>query len=70
MTLPYERTRAIRNTREFLRALLDPKKTPGVPKWIRKEAYYRLKHFPNEFDMEQLLEGRTEYEVFGKEEKG
>lgn len=46
MTLPDERRRAVVNTREFLRSLLDPKKTPKVPKSIRKQAYYLLKHYP------------------------
>ena len=37
-----------------MRDLLDPKKTPRIPKEIRKRAYYALKHFPNEFDMEMV----------------
>ncbi len=51
MTLPNERTRAIINTREFLRRLLDPKKTPKIPKAIRREAYYLLKHYPWDLDL-------------------
>lgn len=53
MTLPYERMNSIRNAREFLRSLLDPKRTPRVPKKVRREAMWVLKHFPNEFDMNQ-----------------
>jgi hypothetical protein len=45
MTLPNERTNAILNTRRFLLDLLDPKKTPRVPKDVRKKAYRLLKHF-------------------------
>ena len=52
MTLPDERYRAVNNAREFLRSLLDPKKTPKVPKKVRKEAYWVLKHFPSEYDMQ------------------
>lgn len=46
MTLPAERTHAVQRTHEFLRDLLDPKKTPRVPKAIRKKAYQCLRHFP------------------------
>ena len=51
MSLPSERSNAIRSVREFLRALLDPKKTPRVPRHIRLEAYYRLKHYPSDLDI-------------------
>ena len=53
MTLPNERTNAIRNTREFLRSLLDPGMTPRVPKSIRKQAGWCLKHFPSGLDLEE-----------------
>jgi hypothetical protein len=53
MTLPNERTRAILNTREFLLSLLDPKKTPRVPKEIRRQAYWCLRHFPGDWDIRE-----------------
>jgi hypothetical protein len=53
MTIPIERSFAILNTREFLRSLLDPKETPRVPKWIRTEALWCLKHYPNNVDMDR-----------------
>tara|TARA_R110000737_G_scaffold3904_3_gene12872 strand:+ start:1638 stop:1898 length:261 start_codon:yes stop_codon:yes gene_type:complete len=53
MTMPKERFYAIRNTREFLVELMDPKKTPRVPKEIRLKAYYAIKHFPGEYHMEE-----------------
>lgn len=56
MTLPNERYQAIQNTREFLRSLLDPKKTPRVPREIRKAAYRCLRHYPSPFDMERSEE--------------
>lgn len=56
MTLPYERYRAMQNARNFLRDLLDPKKTPRVPKEVRRRAYSCLKHFPGEFDLERIQE--------------
>lgn len=51
MTLPHERYQSIKNARAFLYTLLDPKKTPRVPKAIRKQAYWVLKHFPSDLDM-------------------
>jgi hypothetical protein len=52
MTLPNERYRSIEDTRNFLQDLLDPKKTPRVPKEVRKQAHWCLRHFPYDFDME------------------
>lgn len=56
MTLPDERRRAVVNTREFLRSLLDPKKTPKVPKSIRAEARYLLKHYPWDMHLDEAPE--------------
>jgi hypothetical protein len=53
MTLPYERYRAVRITREFLADLLDSAKTPRVPRSVRQTAARCLKHFPAEHDMER-----------------
>lgn len=56
MTLPDERTRAVRSAREFLRDLLDAKKTPKVPLDVRRRAYRVLKHFPREYDLDASVE--------------
>jgi hypothetical protein len=64
LTMPSERFYAIRNTREFLVELMDPKKTPGIPKTIRLKAYYAIKHFPGEYYMEQARELAPE--IFGE----
>ncbi len=53
VTLPVERRRSVANARAFLRRLLDPRETPRVPKDIRREAYYCLKHFPSDLDMQR-----------------
>jgi len=66
MTLPNERTNAVENAREFLRSLLDPKLTPRVPKDIRRQAYWVLRHFPGPVDMERAV--KKVPEVFGKKE--
>ena len=46
MTLPYEEQNSINYTRDFLWALLSPKKTPKVPKVVRNHALRLLRHYP------------------------
>jgi len=65
MTLPNERFASIARTRQFLGALCDPKRTPGIPKPIRDEASRCLKHYPTPLDMEEAIAGlRLAAEVF------
>ena len=64
MTLPNERRNSINRARDFLRDLLDPKKTPRVPRSIRQEARSVLKHFPGEYHMEKAKEIAPE--LFGE----
>jgi hypothetical protein len=52
MTMPYERTRAVLETREFLRALTNPRRTPDVPEAVRQHAVMLLRHYPNANDMD------------------
>lgn len=52
MTTPAERTRAVVQTRRFLRELLDSKLTPDVPQAIRREAKRLYRHFPMLGDMQ------------------
>jgi hypothetical protein len=52
MTLPFERTRAVNNTREFLFSLLDPKQTPRISSAIREQARSLLRHYPTPLDMD------------------
>lgn len=52
MTLPDERYSSVIRTRQLLLNLVNPKHTPRVPKIVRDEALYCLRHFPNEWDME------------------
>ena len=42
MTLPDERYRAVKFARDFMYELMDPKKTPGVPKSVRDHARHVL----------------------------
>jgi hypothetical protein len=66
MTIPIERTRAVQYAQDFLRELLDPKKTPKVPREIRRRAYIVLKHFPGYLDLLQSYE--TLPDTWGKPE--
>ena len=54
MTLPDERYRAIKYTEQFLTDLIDPKKTPRVPKEIRQRAYSCLRHYPGGYYLDVL----------------
>lgn len=46
MTLYDEELSALKYARRFLSDLLDSKKYPRVPKKVRREAYWRLRHYP------------------------
>jgi hypothetical protein len=69
MTMPFERTWAVLNTREFLLNLLDPKKTPRVPKDIRFIAKCLLKHYPDNFSFDEMFDKNSYEKVFGKLDK-
>jgi hypothetical protein len=69
MTMPSERARAINYAREFLRDLLDPKKTPRVPREIRVRAYRVLRHYPWSLYVEQLAKKCPDILEVEKEEK-
>lgn len=74
MTLPYERTRAVLATKDFLCDLMNSKKTPRIPKEIRQRASACLRHFPTSFEMEIIseredkAESGTLYKIFGSTE--
>ena len=52
MTIPFERTRALVLTKEFLQALVDPKQTPRVPRSLRGRAKALLRHYPGLAEIE------------------
>jgi hypothetical protein len=60
MTLPDERYRAIMYAKSFCEDLLDPKKTPKVPKEVRRRALGVLRHFPDEYFLSVLAESRPD----------
>lgn len=59
MTLAFERVHSVNATRKFLSDLLDPKKTPKVPREIRDRAYCLLRHYPLEYEMDNAKTGRN-----------
>ena len=63
MTIPVERKHAVKNTEQFLKDLMDPKKTPRVPGEIRNRARGLLKHYPTGLYMEMAAEQAPD--VFG-----
>jgi len=56
MTLPDERYRAVERTRQLLLNLINPAHTPRVPRLVRDEARYCLRHFPSQWDMNAASE--------------
>ena len=54
MTLPDERYRSIRITETLLRDLCNSRTTPRVPREIRQRAAQCLRHFPGQYDLQQL----------------
>ena len=56
MTLPDERYRSIKQTRQFLIDLMDKSKYPRMPRAVRGEAYRLLRHYPSDWDLERLAE--------------
>lgn len=49
MTLPDERYRSVIQTEKFLRELLT---TPRIPKAVKDQARWCLRHYPNEWEMQ------------------
>jgi hypothetical protein len=55
MTLPFEEKRAVNYTRKFLYDLLIPSETPRVPKEIRDRARSLLRHYPEEYRVDEIM---------------
>lgn len=53
MTLPDERFRAVIQTKNFLADLCSPERTPRIPKSIRQQANWCLRHYPSYWDLER-----------------
>ena len=60
MTLPDERYRALQWAEQFLEDLMDPSKTPRVPREIRSRARSVLRHYPGTYYREELSRARPD----------
>jgi hypothetical protein len=56
VTIPFERSRSIKQTKDFLVELCDSSKTPRVPKQVRESARFLLRHYPSEYEMRLAAE--------------
>ena len=54
MTLPDERYRALKAGKKLLEELCDPGKTPRVPSIVRDRARHALRHFPLDYEIDQM----------------
>lgn len=54
MTLPDERFRAIKQGKKLLEELCDPGKTPRVPSIVRERARGALRHYPNDYELDNI----------------
>lgn len=56
MTIPIEEYNSLCNTMKFLYELLDPSKTPKVPKEIRNKASMCLRHYPDIIKLSEMYD--------------
>ena len=54
MTLPDERYRSLRQAKKLMEDLVDPGKSPRVPRIIRERALGALRHFPSDWELESM----------------
>lgn len=57
MTTKQERYRALKQGKKLLEELCDPGKTPRVPGPVRERARVVLRHYPNDYEVEQIADG-------------
>ena len=67
MTLPYERTWAVKNTREFLVELCVGE-IKRIPKDVRARARWLLKHYPSPLDLSLAAKGSPDVFMNSAEE--
>jgi hypothetical protein len=60
MTTPEDRYRALKQSRKLLEELCDPGKTPRVPSIVRDRARSILRHYPSDYNLDQLVENSPE----------
>lgn len=61
MTTPQERYRNLLQGRKLLEELCDPGRTPRVPGIVRDRARGILRHYPSDWDLENIARQCPEY---------
>ena len=61
MTLPSERDLAIKQGRKLLEELCDPGCTPRVPSLVRDKARTALRHYPTDWEIDNIADTCPEY---------
>jgi hypothetical protein len=61
MTLPDERYRALKQGKRLLEELCDPGCTPRVPSTIRDKAREALRHFPTDWELDNIADSCPKY---------
>lgn len=56
MTMPDERYRALKQGKKLLEELCDPGKTPRVPSIVRERARGALRHFPQDWELDNIAD--------------
>lgn len=60
MTLPDERFRALKQGKKLLEELCDPGRTPRVPGIVRSRARNILRHYPNDWEFDEIADHTPE----------
>lgn len=68
MTIPFERTNALKSVREFLYDLCDPKKRPKTVRELRERVLSCTKHYPTDLDIDRLIKKCPD--ILGKSDSG
>ncbi|QBP05979.1 hypothetical protein [Synechococcus phage S-B68] len=55
--IPEQEYHSLKETYKLLCDLIDPKKTPNIPKALRLAAKKCLKHYPAERTFDELIQG-------------
>ncbi len=61
MTTPQERYRTLVQGRKLLEELCDPGRTPRVPGIVRDRARGILRHYPNDWELDNIARNCPDY---------
>lgn len=60
MTIPIEELYTLKHTRQFLMDLNDREQYPRIPKRVRQIALSLLKHYPDQYVLDELWNDRIQ----------